>query len=146
MAKAKKSKARKAAKATGKKKKASRPARATAARGRKSSARKAARKAPARKAKSAKRPTKKTVARKSATGRATAKKASPRTSRRQTKGEGDYAASRKFLKDQSGFVERNQDRIGAMGREAGEAMEGSEGASLRAAENEARSRSHAEGE
>ena len=142
MAKAKKSKARKGTKATGKKKKASRPARATAARGRKS----AARKTPARKAKTAKRPTKKSAARKTGAGRATAKKASPRTGRRQTKGEGDYAASRKFLKDQSGFVERNQDRIGAMGREAGEAMEGPEGASLRAAEEEGRSRSRAEGE
>ena len=62
-------------------------------------------------------------------------------SSRKTKGEGDYAASRRFLKDQSGFVERNKAAIPAMGKEAEVALDGPEGAALRDAEATAAARS-----
>jgi hypothetical protein len=70
-----------------------------------------------------------------------AKKAPTRTAKRKTKGEGDYAASRAFLKDQAGFVEKNKDRIPAMGKEAEKALDGPEGAGLRDAEATAAARS-----
>ena len=56
-------------------------------------------------------------------------------------GEGDYAASRAFLKDQSGFVEKNKAAIPAMGKAAEKALEGPEGDSLREAEATAAARS-----
>jgi hypothetical protein len=56
-------------------------------------------------------------------------------------GEGDYVASNLFLKDQTAFVKRNKAKIPKMGREAERALDGPEGASLRAAEQEAMSRS-----
>ena len=130
MAKAKKSKAKKSSsrKAKAKKSKATRrPAKAArAAKAKKKTNRKSAsRKAPARKAAAQKAPAKKTAARKP----------------KQTVGEGDYAASRKFLKDQAGFVKRNESQIPAMGKEAEKALEGPEGNELRAAEDDARARS-----
>ncbi len=54
--------------------------------------------------------------------------------KKQTVGEGDYAASRSFDKAQSSFVKRNESKIPAMGKAAEKALEGPEGASLRAAE------------
>jgi hypothetical protein len=123
-----------------------------------SSARKA-KKAPARKAKkstskkTSKRPAKKTAKRpakkagrkatKAAARKAPAKKAKKKTARKkkQIVGEGDYAASRTFLKDQSGFVEKNKANIPAMGRQAEEALDGPEGDSLRGAEATAAARS-----
>ena len=121
---AKKRKAKKAARKT---KRA--PARKTKApRKAKTSAKKAKR--PARKA--AKRPAKKA---KAAAKKAPARKAAPAPKKKkQIVGEGDYAASRAFLKDQSGFVEKNKAAIPAMGKAAEKALEGPEGASLREAE------------
>ena len=125
----------------------------------KTAARKA-RKAPARKAKAkkaskrpakkaaAKRPAKKAgkkatkaSARKAPARKASAKKAKPAKKKKQIVGEGDYAASRAFLKDQAGFVEKNKASIPAMGREAEEALDGPGGNDLRNAEAMAASRS-----
>ena len=126
---AKKRKAKKAAKA-----------KRGPARKAKASARKAKR--PAKKA--AKRPAKKAPARKTkaAAKKAPARKAKPAAKKKkQIVGEGDYAASRAFLKDQSGFVEKNKAAIPAMGKAAEKALEGPEGDSLRDAEATALARS-----
>jgi|SRR5579883_946044 len=106
-------------------------------------------KAPARKAKrGAKKSAKKTVKRpakktKAAAKKAPARKAPPRT-KKQDAGEGDYAASRAFLKDQASFVEKNKGNIPAMGRQAKEALEGPDGDDLRNAEATAAARSRDE--
>jgi hypothetical protein len=95
-------------------------------------------------AKKAKRPAKKTkaAARKAPARKAAARKAKPPAKKKkQTVGEGDYAASRVFLKDQSGFVEKNKSAIPAMGKAAEKALEGPEGDSLRDAEATAAARS-----
>lgn len=98
-------------------------------------------------------PKKKTAARKTKAARkkAPAKKAAARKAapakkkavkkKKQIKGEGDYAATRAFDKDQAGFVKKNKARIPAMGQAAEKALEGPEGDSLRAAEAEAAARS-----
>jgi hypothetical protein len=99
-------------------------------------------KRPARKA--AKRPAKKAkaAARKAPARKAPARKAKPAAKKKkQIVGEGDYAASRAFLKDQSGFVEKNKGAIPAMGKAAEKALEGPEGDSLRDAEATAAARS-----
>ena len=57
-------------------------------------------------------------------------------------GEGNYTAAREFRKDEENFVRANKARIPEMGKEAERALEGSEGASLRQAEEEARSHAH----
>ena len=106
----------------------------------KASARKAKR--PAKKA--AKRPAKKAkaAAKKAPARKAPARKAKPAAKKKkQIVGEGDYAASRAFLKDQSGFVEKNKAAIPAMGKAAEKALEGPEGDSLRDAEATAAARS-----
>ena len=108
----------------------------------------------ARKKKAAKKATKKAkkavakakgAAKKNAGKRkATAKKAPAKKTKkpaRKTRGEGDYAASRAFLKDQSSFVGKNKAKISAMGKEAEKALEGPEGADLREAEAAAAARS-----
>jgi hypothetical protein len=95
-------------------------------RGKKKPVKRAAAKAPAKKSKKA-------APRK-------AKKAAPKK-KKQIIGEGDYAASRKFDKDQASFVMRNKAKIPAMAKEAEAALDGAEGASLRAAEQEAMNRS-----
>lgn len=133
------------------KKKTGASARAGATRKKKASKAKTARKAPARKAKktakkAAKRPAKKVKksAKKSvkaAVKKAPAKKAKRTSKPRKTIGEGDYAASRAFLKDQAGFVEKNKAGIPAMGKDAEKALEGPEGAALRDAEATAAARS-----
>ncbi|MEO8301986.1 MAG: hypothetical protein ABI608_09340, partial [Rhizomicrobium sp.] len=93
-------------------------------------------KKPAKKA--AKRPAKKakksvkTAARKAPAKKAKAKKAPAK--KKKIIGEGDYAASRTFLKDQSGFVAKNKAKIPAMGKAAEAALDGPEGAALREAE------------
>ena len=127
---AKKRKAKKAAKAKrGQSRKAKAPRKA------KASAKKAKR--PAKKA--AKRPAKKA---KAAAKKVPARKAKPAPKKKkQIVGEGDYAASRAFLKDQSGFVEKNKAAIPAMGKSAEKALEGPEGDSLREAEATAAARS-----
>lgn len=89
--------------------------------------------------KATKRPAKKA---KAAAKKAPARKAKPAAKKKkQSVGEGDYAASRAFLKDQSGFVEKNKAAIPAMGKAAEKALEGPEGASLREAEATAAARS-----
>ena len=85
-------------------------------------------------AKKAKRAAKKSM-------KAPAKKAPASKPKRATKGEGDYAASRAFLKDQAGFVEKNKGRIPAMGKAAEKALDGPDGAGLREAEAAAAARS-----
>jgi hypothetical protein len=84
-------------------------------------------------------PARKTAARKpvKAKKKAPAKKV-PVRKKKQIVGEGDYEASRAFLKDQTGFVKENKARIPALGQEARAALEGSEGPALLAAEAEAR--------
>jgi len=102
---------------------------------------KKAKKAAARKSKSkkaVKKPAKKKV--KAAAKEAPARKAAKKPSKK-TIGEGDYAASRAFLKDQSGFVAKNKAKISGLGKEAEKALEGPEGAALREAEAAAAARS-----
>ena len=129
MAKARKSKAKKsAAKKSGAKKPASKKKAKVKKTAKRATAK--ARRAPAKKSKQ--------TARKSAPRRA--KKAAPK--KKQTLvGEGDYAASRSFLKDQSDFVKKNKAKIPDMGRQAEQALDGPEGDTLRAAEREAMNRS-----
>ena len=101
-------------------------------------------KAPARKAtkKSAKRPAQKATGKTRAVRKAPARKTAKRAARKkQTVGEGDYTASRAFLKDQSNFVEKNKANIPGMGRAAEEALDGREGDDLRNAEAIAAARS-----
>jgi hypothetical protein len=107
-----------------KKKKAAKPAKTKKSPVKKS--KKAAKKAPAKKAKKTKKPVKKTVK--------PAKK-------KQIVGEGDYAASRSFDKDQASFVAKNKANIPAIGKEAEKALDGPEGDSLRDAEAAAAGRS-----
>ena len=79
------------------------------------------------------------------------RRAAPKTANRAAKaprkqrpvGEGDYEASRRFLKDQG--EKRHEGEIPAMGQAAERAMEGPQGRDLRAAEEEARSHSKAMG-
>ena len=133
MAKAKKSKARKskAKKSKAKKPKAKKPVkRAAAASSRKAKKSKAKRAAP-------KKAVKKSAAK-------PAKKAAPKK-KKQMMGEGDYEASRKFLKEEANFVKRHKAEVPQMGKDAEAAMNGSQGAELRAAEDEARSHSKAPG-
>jgi hypothetical protein len=123
---------------------------------------KAAKKAPSKKAKKAKK-TKKTTrkaaktkkpAKKSKKTVKAAKKAAPqkaakkaakkpakKAKKKQIVGEGDYQASRTFLKDQSGFVKKNKAKIPALGKEAEAALEGPQGDMLREAEASAAGRS-----
>ena len=90
-------------------------------------------------AKKAKKPARRTAA-KSRPAPARAKKPAPMKKQPIT-GEGDYVASNLFLKDQTAFVKRNKAKIPQLGRQAERALDGPEGASLRAAEQEAMSRS-----
>jgi hypothetical protein len=113
-----------------------------------------ARKAPAKKATAkskAKKPAKKKAGKKkvvkalkkpAAKKKVAAKKPAPKAKAKMI-GEGDYEASRMFLKDQAGFVKKNQARIPEMGKQAEMALDGPEGASLKAAEAEAASHSKA---
>ncbi|MEY4707631.1 MAG: hypothetical protein RJB58_1354 [Pseudomonadota bacterium] len=90
--------------------------------------------------KSAKKTSKKS-AKRVATKPAARKPAKKAAKKKQIVGEGDYQASRAFLKDQSSFVKNNKSSIPAMGREASRALEGPEGDALRQAETEAASHS-----
>jgi outer membrane biosynthesis protein TonB len=105
---------------------------------------KKAKKAPARKSKpkskkAVKKPAKKAAAKPAPAKKAKAKKKAP--AKKKTIGEGDYAASRSFLKDQSGFVARNKAKIPAMGKAAEAALDGPQGDELRDAEATAAARS-----
>ena len=116
---------------------------------------KAAKKAPSKKAKKAKK-TKKTTrkagktkkpAKKSKKTVKAAKRPAPKKAAKKAKkkkqivGEGDYQASRTFLKDQSSFVKKNKAKIPALGKEAEAALEGPQGDMLREAEAAAAGRS-----
>src|SRR5262245_43954424 len=83
--------------------------------------------------------TKKAAAKRPA-AKKTAKKIAKRTARKVI-GEVDYAASRSFLKDKSGFVAKNKGRIPAMGKAAKAALDGPGGGALREAEATAAARS-----
>ena len=126
---AKKKKAKKAAKAK----------KAPAKKSKKASARAGAtkKKKPAKKAK----PAVKAAAKKAPAKKAAVKKAKPPAKKKQIVGEGDYAATRKFDKDQSSFVEKNKAKIPAMGKDAEKALDGPEGDALRDAEANAAARS-----
>jgi outer membrane biosynthesis protein TonB len=105
---------------------------------------KKAKKAPARKSKpkskkAVKKPAKKAAAKPAPAKKAKAKKKAP--AKKKTIGEGDYAASRSFLKDQSGFVAKNKAKIPAMGKAAEAALDGPQGDELRDAEATAAARS-----
>lgn len=147
MATRKKAKASKKAVKRGQKKtKAKKAPARKKAKSRKASARKPAKKASKRTA--ARATPRKTAAKKkaparaaSAGSRATAKGRATKDKRKQIVGEGDYEASRTFLKDQSEFVKENKARIPEMGKQARAALEGSEGPALMAAEAEAREHS-----
>jgi hypothetical protein len=92
----------------------------------------------------AKKPAKKSSRKvvKAATKKALAKKAPKKPAKKkQIMGEGDYAASRRFDKDQSSFVAKNKANIPAMGRQAEKALEGPQGGELRDAEAAAAARS-----
>lgn len=107
-----------------KKKKSKKPARA--AKAKKSAAKKTI--------KAARKKTKKSSAAK-APQKAQPKKSAKRSGKaKQMIGEGDYQASRRFLKDQSSFVEKNRSKIDSMGKAAESALEGPEGDALRDAE------------
>ncbi len=127
-----------AAKKKKKAKKASKAVKAKKAPAKKSKAKKA-KKAAKRPAKKAKKTAKKAV--KAAARKAPAKKAKKPAAKKKTVGEGDYAASKSFLKDQSSFVEKNKANIPAMGQAAEKALEGPEGNALREAEASAAARS-----
>jgi hypothetical protein len=117
---------------------------------------KAAKKAPSKKAKKAKKTkkatrkaakTKKPAKKSKKTVKAAAKRAAPKKAAKKAKkkqqivGEGDYQASRTFLKDQSGFVKKNKAKIPALGKEAEAALDGPQGDMLRDAEASAAGRS-----
>jgi hypothetical protein len=99
----------------------------------------------------------KTARKQAAPGRKKAgrKKASAKTARSKTPrgrqsgdvlGEGNYTASREFRRQETGFVQRNKDRIAERGEQAAEALERSEGSSeLRQAEETARAHSAGDG-
>lgn len=117
------------------KKKAKAKKKAPAKKTKKTKAKKSARKPVAKKAKKAAKKSKKVV--KAAARKAPAKKAKKVAKKKQAVGEGDYAASKAFLKDQSSFVAKNKAKIPDMGKAAEKALDGPEGASLRDAEAEA---------
>ena len=112
----------------------------------KASKTKKAKRSPARKSgKKSKKAAKKPAKKAKKTAKAAVKKAPAKKAKRTTKakkiGEGDYAASRRFLKDEAGFVEKNRANIPAMGKDAEKALDGPEGAALRDAEATAAARS-----
>jgi len=92
--------------------------------------------------KTAKKPAKKAKKSvKAAAKKAPAKKAKKAPAKKKIIGEGDYQASRSFLKDQSGFVAKNKAKIRSLGKVAEAALDGPEGDALREAEATAAARS-----
>jgi DNA-binding protein HU-beta len=121
---------------------------AKAARAKKALPRKSKKAAKTRKARKTKAPAKKAVkaaARKTQATRAPAKKTIKARKAAATKkpimGEGDYAASERFRKDETSFVEKNKAKIAGLGKAAEKALEGPEGDALRDAEATAAARS-----
>ena len=100
-----------------------------------------ARKAAKRPAKKAKKASKKTAPKAVKRSVKAAVKRAPAPKAKKNAGEGDYAASRAFDKDQAGFVQKNKANIPALGKAAEAALDGPEGASLWDAEATAAARS-----
>jgi hypothetical protein len=97
--------------------------------------------APARKKSTARKSTaRKSAARKTSAKRTT--KPTPRATRKEVFGEGNYTASREFRDQQTDFVRRNRNKIESLGKEAEAALEGGEHEEFEEAEEEARSHSH----
>lgn len=97
----------------------------------------------------ARRPVAKSKRAKKAKKRASTKHAAKRPTKakkarksRQIQGEGSYAASREFDREQQAFVRSNKQRIPEMGRQAEAALDGPQGAELTRAEETARGHSH----
>src|ERR1044072_9141262 len=98
-------------------------------------------------AKKAKKKSAKAAAKKSAPVKKAAKKTAPakntpakKTTKRRSsalEGEGSYTATRNFDTSQQAFIRKNRGKIGKLGKDAEAALEGPEGASLRAAEKKA---------
>jgi len=103
-------------------------------------ARKTSKKAAKKPKQAAAKKTAKTAARK-ASGKKTKAAPKKKAAKRRAIGEGDYAASRRFDKDEASFVKKNKASIPAMGKEAEKALDGPEGAALRDAEATAAARS-----
>jgi hypothetical protein len=113
---------------------------AKAARAKKAPARKSRKAAKTRKARKTKAPAKKAV--KAAARKTAAKKVRKAPAKRKPiVGEGDYAASERFRKDETGFVKKNRAKIAGLGQAAEKALEGPEGDALREAEATAAARS-----
>jgi len=98
-------------------------------------------KAPARRTKKARKPARAARISK-APKKGRARKATKKTTRRKgdVKGEGNYSASRRFRQKEEGFIKRMGKKIAGLGQSARQAVEGSEGAELQAAEAETRAR------
>jgi RNA polymerase primary sigma factor len=122
-----------------KKKKTKKPVKAKKAPAKTS--KKAAKKTVKKTKKTVKKKTVKAAAKKAPAKKAAAKKTKKPAKKKQIVGEGDYAASRKFDKDQAGFVAKNKAKIPAMAKEAEKALDGPQGDMLRDAEAAAASRS-----
>jgi hypothetical protein len=131
MAAKKKKSAKKAPSKKAKKAKKAKPAKA----------KKPAKKSKKKTVKAAKKAAPKKAAKKAAPKKAAKKTAKPAKKKKQVVGEGDYQASRTFLKDQSSFVKKNKDKIPALAKEAEAALEGPQGDLLRDAEATAAARS-----
>lgn len=131
MAAKKKKTAKKASSKKAKKAKKAKPAKA----------KKPAKKSKKKTVKAARKAAPKKAAKKPAPKKAAKKTAKPAKKKKQIVGEGDYQASRTFLKDQSSFVKKNKDKIPALAKEAEAALEGPQGDLLREAEATAASRS-----
>jgi len=132
-----------AAKKKSKKAKATKKAKVVRKTARKAAKKAAKKKAPARKAakKSVKAPAKAKATRKKAGASARAGATPKKVRKKKQIGEGDYAATRAFDRDQAAFVKKNKGRIAAMGKDAEAALDGPEGDALRAAEATAAGRS-----
>ena len=61
-------------------------------------------------------------------------------SKNKVQGEGDYEGARDYDKRVEGFVKKNKDKIPSYAKNAEKALEGSEGASLRKAEEKGKSK------
>lgn len=128
MAKKKAKKTKKPVKKAAKAKKAAKkPVRKTAKKAAKKTAKKATKK--------------KTPAAKAAPRKAVKAKKKTPSRKKQIVGEGDYAATRAFDRDQAAFVKAHKAEIPALGQAAEKALDGPEGELLRAAEATAAARS-----
>jgi len=92
---------------------------------------------------------KKSTAKKSGVKKTSAKritKRTPRSSKKEVFGEGNYSASRDLRDRETDFVRRNRNKIESPGKEADMVLEGDEGEKTEELDEEARSRSHSPGD